>query len=118
MVSGLELFERYIEQKNTAVEAFVADAEKIKKAIEKDRVKGRSPVKLENDTFYKFILAQQPMKIDGRERALDVLSKWISAAYDDKDSDFRAFIEKAYGDVSAPEPVKRRGRKPKDQATA
>lgn len=110
MANGLDLMLKYIEQRNEAVDAFFADADRIKKAIEKDRVRGRSPVKLEADTFYKFTLLGHPMKIDGKERALEHLSKLVSAAYDEHDTDFRAVIEQAYG-----EPVVevKRGRKKK-----
>lgn len=110
------MLEAHIEQKNDAVEAFVADAEKIKKAIDKGSVKGRSPVKVENDSFYKFTLLNQPLKVEGKEKALDLVSKLISAAYDEKDTDFRKFIENTYGGASGSEgQQKRRGRKPKDQ---
>ncbi|RVK79377.1 hypothetical protein CN157_09320 [Sinorhizobium meliloti] len=117
MANGLELLEAHIEQKNDAVEAFVADAEKIKKAIDKGSVKGRSPVKLENDSFYRFTLLNQPLKVEGKDKALDLVSKLISAAYDEKDTDFRSVIENTYGggaSGSEGQP-KRRGRKPKDQ---
>lgn len=111
MANGIQLLEKYIEQRNAAVDAFFADADRIKKAIEKDRVRGRSPVKLEADTFYKFTLLGHPMKIDGKERALEHLSKLVSAAYDENDTDFRAVIEDAYRSPVA-EP-KKPGRKRK-----
>lgn len=111
MANGVQLFERFIEQRNEAVDAFIVDADRIKKAIEKDRVRGRSPVKLEADTFYKFQLLGHPVKIDGKERALQHLSELVSAAYDENDHDFRAMIEKAYS-VPVIEP-KKPGRKKK-----
>lgn len=114
MANGLQLLEAHIEQKNDAVEAFVADAEKIRKAIDKGSVKGRSPVKLENDSFYRFTLLNQPLKVEGKDKALELLSKLIKAAYDEKDTDFRGVIENTYGGSSVAEgQPKRRGRKPK-----
>lgn len=117
MANGLELLERYIEQKNEAVEAFITDANRIKKAIEKGTVKGRSPVKLEGDTFYKFTLVGRPMKIDGKDNALQHIGELISAAYDENDTEFRAVIEEAYGSPVEEEQPKKRGRKPKTVQT-
>ncbi|MDX1114777.1 hypothetical protein GOL31_23530 [Sinorhizobium medicae] len=103
MANGLELFTRYIQKTNPAVDAFMADVEKIRKAIDKDAVSGRSPVRMEGNV-YKFDLLGERLGIDGKEQALNVLKKLASAAYDESDSDFRALIEKAYGTPLGEEP--------------
>jgi hypothetical protein len=112
MGSALELFTRYIQKTNPSVDAFMADAEKIRKAIDKDAVSGRSPVRLDG-TVYKFDLLGETLAIDGKEQALNVLKKLQAAAHDENDADYRALIEKTYGTPLGEEPVKRRGRKPK-----
>ncbi|RVJ16632.1 hypothetical protein CN184_28225 [Sinorhizobium medicae] len=115
MASALELLKSFVQKKNPSVDAFVADAEKIKTAIQKDRVSGRSPVRL-NGTIYMFDLLGETLGIDGRERALDVLTKLQSSAHDEDDTEFRGVIENTYGGTSVAEgQPKRRGRKPKDQ---
>lgn len=110
MANGLELFTRYIQKTNPAVDAFMADVEKIRKAIDKDAVSGRSPVRMEGNV-YKFDLLGERLGIDGKEQALNVLKKLATAAHDENDADFRALIEKAYGTPLGEEPVKRRGRR-------
>lgn len=111
MANGLELLERHVKRRNPALEAFFADADRIKKAIEKDRVRGRSPVKLEGETVYNFTLANREISINGKDEALQLIADLKREAYDENDTDFRAAIEEAYG-----EPVvepKKPGRKRK-----
>lgn len=113
MSHGLELLERYVERRNEAVDAFIIDTDRIKKAIERDRVRGRSPVKLEADSFYKFTLLNRPMKINGKDEALQYLESLRSAAYDENDHDFRAEIASEYSTGPVEDAPKKRGRKPK-----
>ncbi|RYZ76752.1 MAG: hypothetical protein EOP06_30990 [Proteobacteria bacterium] len=113
MSNGMELFRRYVEKRNEAVDAFIAETDRIKKAIEKDRVRGRSPVKLEGDTFYKFALLGETISIAGKEEAIGYLDGLRSAAYDENDQEFRTEIESQYGSVPAENAPKKRGRKPK-----
>lgn len=110
MANGLELLERHVKRRNPALEAFFADADRIKKAIEKDRVRGRSPVKLEGDSVYNFTLANREISIHGKDEALQLIADLKREAYDESDTEFRAAIEEAYG-----EPVVevKRGRKKK-----
>ena len=115
MANGLELLEQYVEQRNEAVESFIAEVDRIRIAIEKDRVRGRAPVKIEGDNVYKFTLLGRAKRIHGKEEAIEHLNSLKSAAYDETQTEFRAVIEQAY---AAPAPVeeeqpKRRGRKAK-----
>jgi hypothetical protein len=115
MANGLELLEQYVEQRNEAVDAFVSQIDRIRTAIEKDRVRGRAPVKMEGDNFYKFTLLGRAKRVHGKDEAIEHLNSLRNAAYDENQSEFRAVIEAAYA-VNAPveeEQPKRRGRKPK-----
>ena len=112
MSNGIELLTRYAAKKNPAVDAFVADVDRIKKAIDNNRVSGRSPVRVDGKV-YKFSLLGENLVIDGEETAINVLNKFQSAAHDESDTGFRALIEQTYGMPLGEEPVKRRGRKPK-----
>jgi hypothetical protein len=111
MANGLELLERHVKRRNPALEAFLADADKIKRAIEKDRVRGRSPVKLEGETAYNFTLENREISINGKDEALQYLAELTREAYDENDSDFRGAIEEAYSQPGTE--VKKQGRKKK-----
>lgn len=112
MSSALEIVEQYAVKKNASVEAFLNDVNRIKAAIDKDRVSGRSPVRLDSKG-YSFDLLGETLVIDGKSAAIGVLDKLTSAAYDANDTEYRAAIEKAYP-AGSEEPKPRRGRKPKN----
>jgi hypothetical protein len=113
LANGLELLEQYVETRNPAIESFIAEVDRIRTAIEKDRVRGRAPVKMEGDSFYKFTILGRAKRIHGKEEAIAHLNGLKNAAYDESQSEFRSVIEEAYAAPLEQEQPKRRGRKPK-----
>ena len=116
MVSALELIEKYTVKKNEAVEAFVDEVNRIKAAIDKNRVSGRSPVRSHGKGF-KFSLLGNDMAIDSEDTAKNVLDKLLAAAHDENDVDFRTMIELHHGSSnSTSEAAPKRRRRKKGEA--
>ncbi|MCZ4089085.1 hypothetical protein [Sinorhizobium psoraleae] len=126
-----ELIAKHRVQTNPAVEAFLDDIKKISAAITDGKFSGRSPVRSEfvqssenlalpdekKRSRYSFTLLGEKLEIEGKTEALAALDEMKKAAKNSADEETRAMIEAAYVVAPVGEAPKKRGRKPKDQAT-